>query len=363
VVRKILILMFLFLGFSLSAPGALAGKSDVYILTNINRDKYVMRLDLEKGKLEKFFKYKEPYMCFSIGENGKLYFSTTGGFDYLSRELFVVDQLKKKRSGKIKIRGKGTLRNFVVGDHLFVVNEFSDRRDLGDNSSIEIYNANTLEYQKTIYFPHKGQRLGAQLCLTPDKKKIYVVTWSAVNLSKFGQGSIYRIDVETGKIDQSFGPYDSFCGARDIAVDKRGKIYISASYKEPGKYVKTEDCNTNILVFSPVSGKLINRISVGFPEGLVYVALVDKLYVKSSLPGEYYLNIIDCEKQKRISRIPGLLIHDFAYGGRGRLVATFKNLSDEKECVGILDVETDKFIKKIELKSSGKRISFNPYAE
>ena len=179
-----------------------------------------------------------------------------------------------------------------------------------------------------------------------------------------GNGGLFVFDIDKKMIVKTIDiprEYSSLYGLCNIG----DKIYISSLSKGKMDIRGNKDSNTDILIYSFSTGKLIKKIQVsGHPSFLTYDKSVNKIYVQhmdDDIPRNL-VEVIDTINDKVIKSLylPSQLMLSIVKPGKlyVSLGGAFLRQAHTSPCLLAIDTKTDKIIKKFEGVYQG--ISVNP---
>lgn len=336
---------------------------------------YLDRIDLQTDTIVKSTSVDPGYNSLTLLDNNRLILCNTGGpISYGGADVFDVKQ--DKIIAGFKLNGVIAMVAIPAKDKIFIVTTKNTENQPGPFrawTSIEIFDQRTLKKIKDIDL-REGERLEESVALSRDKSKLCFIGWNSIAYYPEDRGLIGIINTTNGELIKQIDYKEHFGGGNWIAIDSAGKIYATAVYPNPLEGRKSEEkriANDRLFIFDSENLSLIKTIPIGIlAEQLTYVPVVNRLYIGHSSLDEktpQYIEVLDCEKDKVIAKIPVKGFRRMAYVGNHKLYVSYSGgmlpmFSPTEESSGILvvDVRTNQVLKKIFGAYAPISYNFNP---
>jgi hypothetical protein len=197
---------------------------------------------------------------------------------------------------------------------------------------------------------------------------LYFLSWNS--LSEERCGLLGGINVSSAALSHKIDYKDYFGAGRWVAACGP-KLYVTAvdeTSKEDLKPPEQRKRNKKLFVFSAETLALLKTITIeAIAEQLAYVPVVNRLYIGHASWDEktpQLIEVLDCEKEKVICKIPVKGFRRMSYVGNHKLYVSCSGgpLFGANGSGGLLvvDVRTNKIIKKIPGEYAPVSYNFNP---
>jgi DNA-binding beta-propeller fold protein YncE len=348
-------LILLLCGGALAFPGRPA-----YVLKFTSHNIYLDAFDTETDSAFASVRFPAGYEYnnFVVDEKGGCYlarYHLSGS--YLGSEIHYYDPSRKKIERFVDLGDAFGPRYMVLTKELLVVEVNGNNRSRV-NSGLIFVDRQTGKIAKTIYLQEGNKYYGQANIndLSFDGERYLLLSsfyLDKIDPNGYGYGDIYIVDItskEIVKIIEVPREYTYTDGVYKIG----DKIYLAALAIGKRASSGSSPSNTDLLVFSFSSGKLIKKIPVSpHPFKLAYDPSVGKLYVQHMDDGKMRADfeIINTLTDQVIGKltIPGSLMSSVVRPGK--MYVTVGDMlwlkSPVKAVLVVVDTKTDKIIKRI----------------
>lgn len=329
----------------------------------IHTQAYLDCFDITKDKLVKSVLVNPNYNSITVLDDQRIIFCNTAAEVGSGAEIY--NWKKGKIVESLKLSGGRPSMSILLNDKIVILSFKTRHVNQGTVQKpdfrvvswpiLEFFDRETLKKLGEVIIRDHANIL-EELAYQANREQLFFLSWSGLN-SFEGSGLIGSVDSKTIKktFQIDYGSY--FGGGRGIAMGKE-RLYITAVDKTPYENNKPEDqqqLNKYLFVFDPQDLSLIKKIPISIlAEQLTYVRKVNKLYIAHSSWDErtpQYIEVLDCETDKIIKKIPLKGFRRMSYVGKGKLYVSHSGGplfgSDGSGGIAVIDVKADKIIKNI----------------
>ncbi|HAR63773.1 MAG TPA: hypothetical protein DF296_09975 [Candidatus Margulisbacteria bacterium] len=322
----------------------------------------LVQIDTQKDIILRDYEIKKSYGEISVGKSNAVILSLPRkSYNSMGRDVDIFNPATNKINNIIKVQGLSPIRVTEANNKLYVGTYCakSDLESAAFSSSIEIYNYNSKKnetiYVKDINLGEHRRSDSYTQTLTPDKKNVYITAYELFSLDKFGRSLIIEIDTSSNVITRTKDTEKIFGTSYGIAASNT-KLFLSSLDKYPGAHDNYYPTDNTIYVFDRKNLELTDKITVAdFPQQLVYVEHLNRLYALHRNLDVQYMEVIDCNNDKVIKTIgPIYSPKMMSYVGNNKLYVSVGNNmfqpalpSSETPGILVIDLIKNSIIKKI----------------